>query len=162
MINNMFKFLNDNFEKTDAKKFRIYSPFASLFADVILLIYINQNMLPRMLSKDKLYRSMSLINPQIKYLSSAEFDNIVQILTSTMSFTFLLFLGFNTVMYILAARKVKIGTKFLYGYTLSAALLSVLELVGTLTTSYPFSWATFFTFFIYFYIYSGLKYFKKK
>lgn len=157
----MLSFLNDIFKKTDADKFRTYSPFGSLLADVILIFYINQNMLPRMMSRDRLFKSMSLINPQIQYLTVEEFDNIVQILTQTMSFTFLILLGFNTVMYILASRGVKLGVKFLYGYTLSAALLSVLELVGTITTSYPFSWATFFTFFIYFYVYWGMKYFKK-
>lgn len=161
IIRNMQQLLKRIFQNTSPVKFKKFSPFLSLFADIILVQYISNQLIARLLNKEQLMPALIALNPQIQNLSPYELDNLVQLMGNTMSFLFLVILGFNTIMYILAAREKKIGIKFTYGYTLSAALLSIVELIGSMISPLPFSWATFFTFFMYGYVYLGMRYFKQ-
>lgn len=157
----MISFLNGIFRKTDTVKFHKFAPFVSLLADVILIFYINRVMIPRLLDRDVFFATMVKINPDIRFLPESEILYVKAIMESTLSFAFLAILVFNTVAYFLASRQFNWAVKFVYGYTLSAAALSILELIGTLFAPYPLSWATALTMLMYFYVYWGMRYFKQ-
>lgn len=155
-------FLNQIFKKEQEEVFAKAAPFVSLLADLILLYYIKTSMLPRMFgNKAALFNSLVKMNPAIRYLAKSEFDSMIELMQSTFILVFTLIIGFNAVMYVLASRKKKWGIKFVYGYTFSTSLLSILELAGSVVLPYPFSWATLITTFLYLYVYLGMKHFKQ-
>ena len=157
----MTAFLNQIFQSIGKEKFAKYSPFVSLFADVILLYYIKTVMLPRMFQADHILPLLMRTSPEIQYLSARDLASFLELMQSTFILTFTIFLAFNAIMYTLAGRGKKIGVKFLYGYTLSTSLLSGIELGGSIITkSIPFSWTTLITMFLYLFVYLGMKYFK--
>lgn len=157
----MKAFLKQIFKDTNEKQFSKYSPYLSLFADIILIYYIKVVMLPRFMQKEKIYALLVKSNPQVQYLSVEEFDNLIAIFQSTFMLTFTIIIAFNALMYVLAARGKRMGIKFVYGYTFSTFILSAVELIASIfVLSVPFSWGTLITMFLYLYVYLGMRHFK--
>lgn len=159
----MVAFLNQIFKNVNREKFKKYSPFLSLFADLILFYYIQSVMLPRFMQREKIIPMLERFNPYVRELPSYEIDNLMGMLQTNFTLTFTIILAFNAIMYALAGRGHKTGIKFLYGYVFSTCLLSAVELVGSVfTDKIPFSWGTLITMVLYLYVYLGMRHFKIK
>ena len=157
----MKAYLNEKFIKLGEKKFYLFGPLASLLSDLILIYYISAIFMPRMLS-DKLL--LKIIQTQYGPNMVPALDALQLIReTSSSGMTIILF-GFFLFHCVIAYNCYKRSAgsiKYLKGYTLSAVLLSIVELLTYLVKLHEFNIFTFMTMSLYFFTYYGLHYFEK-
>jgi hypothetical protein len=94
-------------------------------------------------------------------VSRGNIKMIQDMMISSMSLAFVFILIFNFIIYILAMKEIKYPVKYVHGYCLSAALLSVLELATYIFNGQGFNFVTFITMISYFIVWQGYSYFKK-
>jgi hypothetical protein len=95
---------------------------------------------------------------QLSFHDSQMFQNM---LLSSLSFAFALILLFNLIIYLLAMKEFKWPVKYINGYCLSAAILSIVELVSYLYAGEGLNFVTLLTMISYFFVYRGYVIFKK-
>jgi len=126
----MFKLLNKNFDKIGVKKFKYLGPIVTFLTDVMIVKYINDTLLPRMLKDSSFSLALKLQNPGSR-LAPADIDLYRNALQSTMGAVFWYMLLYHFIVYCCAAKGMRWGKKYIRFYTGSAALLTGIEIILT-------------------------------
>lgn len=153
--------LNSIFKKIEQKKFYFYAPILCFLTDIALIFYISNNILPRLVNTRMIKAVLLARGTSINQLSPDSISFLIQMISTSMRGALGIILIINFIIFMLALKKFKFGLKYISGYCLSAAILSIIEITGYIISGEGFSLITFVTMISYFLIYWGYRYFSK-
>lgn len=156
----MISFLNDKFKKLGKTQFIKNAALLCLFADILNLIYIQFYWLQIRLSEDFLRSALALNGLNPTTLRTQDIMNYKYLLTGSLSNVFAGFIVVHAFIYFLFYKRIKWTSKYVGGYTLSAVLLTTLELIMLRSDLSTWSALLVASALIYAYIFWGIKYFK--
>ncbi len=156
----MISFLNDKFKKQGKSQFIKNAALLCLIADALNLFYIQFFWFQYRFTEGFLRSVLSINGVNTTNLSSQDVLNYKYLLTGSLSNVLVGFIFVHAIIYFLFYKRKKWTAKYIGGYTLSAVLLTLLELVvfrGDIN-----AWSLFLisSAVIYAYIFLGIKYFK--
>lgn len=156
----MISFLNDKFKKQGKSRFIKSAALLCLIADALNLFYIQFYWFQERFSEEFLRSVLSLNGVNAAVLSREDILNYKYLLTGSLSNVLVGFIFIHIIIYFLFYKRKKWTAKYIGGYTLSAVLLTLLELIilrGDIN-----AWSSFLitSAVIYAYIFLGIKYFK--
>jgi hypothetical protein len=159
----MLKILNDKLDLITAKKFRILAPFLSICSDVILLLYINKVMLPKLINTDVMRIALAKANSIPPEQLTQDFViTATQMMSSSMSLMLSCIFICHLVLYALCLSKYTWPRTYIMGYAGSAVFLSVFELLFYIYSEGRLNFITLTTMILYFIVSYSYKYFRKK
>ena len=123
------KQINDTLSSLGAQKFKYLGTLLCFVADIIFIYYVNQSLLPSMITPQKMKAMIALSN-QIP-LEQVPPDMVImlsQSLASSLGLMFFIFLCVNFVIYLLNLGKRKWPKTYVLRYAQSTVLLSLFEL----------------------------------
>lgn len=156
------KFLNDYFQKTGRMKFLAQTAILTFISDVMNICYVNLYFLPEKLSTDYLLKTYSLMGADPRMLHPLYLEELRQVMINSVSYVFLGFLIYHILVYFKLSRDSGWAKKYISGYALTGAILTVLELPGLFGEHFGWALAMLLTTLIYIFAFTGLRYFKKK
>lgn len=157
-MNIIFKKL---FLSLSEKKFYFFAPIVLFITDIALIFYISKYMLPKLINHQfisMILKAQQLGSAPIRVQDSKMFQDMI---LSSMSLAFSLILIFNLLIYLMAMKKMKWPLKYVHGYCLSAALLSIIEIASYIYNGSGLNIVTIMTMISYYTIYEGYNFFKK-
>lgn len=158
----MNSYLNAKFQKLGQERFKLIGPLVSLSADIILIYYATQVLLPSMLTKEVLMRNFHLLGAKGLSLTP---DMIEMFKSMAVSSSLLLFGGFFLFNCVIAYNVYKKGNSsilYLKGYTFSTVILSIIEIFTFYFKLSEVNFYTLVTTFMYLFVYLGLRSLFKK
>ncbi len=156
----MKRFLNNKLDQIGAKKITFLAPLISFLSDLILIWYINNHLLNQYLNH-QMIRSYSYLFG-VKKLDYQTANFILDATVSSLSLVFWFILLYNVIIYLLTFTKLKWPITYMKGYTFSAVLLSILEMITTLIKFLDINLITFITTITYFMAFLGFRYLQGK
>ncbi len=158
----MIRILNQKLDLITANKFRYLGPIISLASDLLLINYINKVLLPLMITNELIYQVAQFRGVDPNSISIDSIEAIKQATHSSMSTAIFYLILYHIIIYLLCMKNIKWATTYIKGYCFSAAFLSVFEIVGIYNITGRIYYITPITMLLYFFVYYGYKYFKKK
>lgn len=154
--------LLDNYYKTlGKKKFLSLAALLMFVSDVMNISYINMFFLPEKITLNYLLNFYSLMGANPEMLHPLYLRELRQVLMNSFSFLFLGFLVYHILVYFKLARDSKWAKKYVFGYALTGAALTLFELPGLAQDHLGWFVAMLATTLIYIYSFLGLRHFKK-
>ncbi|MBD67012.1 MAG: hypothetical protein CME62_17555 [Halobacteriovoraceae bacterium] len=154
----MTNFLNEKYTHLGATRFAKLAPIICFLSDLLVLYYVTNQLLPRLLSPGIVKQMLSLRGI---YLSMNDAKEVAQLFSHQMSFILFCFLVFHFVIYTLAFLKKKCPMKYIHNYAFFAVIFTVLEIALFLYSQGNISLLTFVSFWGYFFVWYGYKIFRK-
>jgi hypothetical protein len=157
----MIAIFDTQLKKFGPKKFHFFGPILCFLTDIALILYVSKYMLPKLINHHfilLILKAKSIPASQLSISDSEMFQNML-LSSLSLAFTFILF--FNLVIYLLGIKQNKWAVKYINGYCLSAAILSIVELASYLLSGEGINFVTLFTMLSYFIIHRGYFLFKK-
>lgn len=158
----MFSFLNNKLDILGSNNFKILGPFTSFLSDIVLIIYINQVLLSRLISDQLIFKMAEFQSIPFSQLTPDYINMVKNALTTSLSFAFVCILIYNLIIYGCAMKDYTWAKKYVKGYAFSAVFLSFFELVGVFYQTKSINLITVITTLLYFFVFYGYKYFMKK
>jgi hypothetical protein len=156
----MISFLNDKFKKLGKSQFIKNAALLCLIADALNLFYIQFYWLKVRFSEDFLRSVLAINGVNAATLRSEDVLSYKYLLVGSLSNVLVGFIVVHAFIYFLFYKRKKWTAKYIGGYTLSAVLLTILELI--VFRNDLSSWSLFLisSALIYGYVFLGIKYFK--
>lgn len=160
----MINILNAKFEQISLKKFLNIAAILCLLSDIANVIYFVTKYLPLNINRVLLQKALLSQGVNISNLNSFEIQEFRQLYLDTFSTIFFIFLIIHVVIYILLSLNKKWAKKYVSNYALIGAILTIATIPFMISNYGHYLWSAimFLTCIIYFYIYWGLRFFKKK
>ncbi|MGK0367730.1 MAG: hypothetical protein ACI9QD_000868 [Thermoproteota archaeon] len=156
------------FKNTRESKFRELTIPILLASDILNILYIdavilNTENLNRMVQESIKVQSAVLSTQQMGHLSPEMIDMVISSTVTSAWVMIVLFFIFNLIFYIFYKKRKKSGVKFLKGYTLSGAIITMIFCLFS-GANFSFGWkvALLSSAVAYLYIYLGVKHFQEK
>jgi hypothetical protein len=156
----MISFLNDKFKKLGKTQFIKNAALLCLIADALNLFYIQFYWLQERLSEGFLRSVLSLNGVNTATMRSQDIMNYKYLLVGSLSNVLVGFIFVHAIIYFLFYKRKKWTAKYIGGYTLSAVLLTIVELIVFRYDLNAWSLFLITSALIYGYIFWGIKYFK--
>lgn len=159
----MLKILNQKLDLITAKRFRIIAPLISIGSDLILLLYINSVMLPKLVSERTMRFALEKANGISPEQLTPDFViSATQMMLSSISLMLTCIFICHLVLYSLCLTKYTWPRTYIMGYAGSAVFLSFIELLFYIYSELRLNFVTLLTMILYFIVAHGYKYFRKK
>ena len=158
----MISFLNDKYKKLGKKKFFTLASILCFMCDVINIAYVNLYALNKYISNQAIANALFAqgINPA--ELSVHDFTAYKQLMINAMGLVFSGFLVYHCIVYFMLSREKVWAKKYVYGYALTGAILTIVELFFLYREHFMWGTVMLFTTFIYIYTMLGILFFKKQ
>ena len=142
-------------------KFLSQAAFFTFISDVINICYINLYFLPEKVTVNYLMNVYSLMGASPQMFHPMYIRELRQVMINSLSFVFMGFLFYHILVYFKLARDSKWAKKYVSGYTLTGAVLTIFELPILIQNHLGWALAMFVTTLIYIFSFLGLRHFKK-
>lgn len=156
------KFLNDYYQRNGRAKFLSKAAILAFISDVLNISYINMYFLQEKISIRYLQNLYATMGADPRMFNTAYLQELRQVFINSISFVFLGFLIYHTLVYYMLSRDKKWARKYVSGYAFTGAILTVFELPGLFSDHVGWALAMLATTMIYIFVFMGLRYFKKK
>ena len=158
----MISFLNDKYANIGKKKFLTLTSILCFISDVGNIAYVNLYALHKYISDKALFNALAAQGVNPASLSERDFGVYKQIMIDSMGMVFAGFLVYHCVVYFMLARDKTWAKKYVYGYALTGAILTVFELFFLFQDHILWAIVMLLTTFVYIYTLFGIRYFKKQ
>lgn len=158
----MIKILNNKYEQMGRQKFLTTASILCLISDITNLAYINLYWLKNKLTREFLGLSFAMQGVDINHFTDYQIDQYKTLLANSMGIVFALFLAYHLIVYFKMARNKLWAKKYVFGYSLTGAVLTIFELPGLFSDHVIWAIIMLMTTFIYIYSFMGIKFFKKQ
>jgi hypothetical protein len=159
----MLKILNQKLDLITAKRFRVIAPLLSICSDIILLLYINGVMLPKIVNERAIRFALAKANGVLPEQLTQDFVvSATQMMLSSLSLMLTCIFICHLVLYALCLTKHTWPRTYIMGYAGSAVFLSFFELLFYIYSESRLNFVTLITMILYFIVAHGYKYFRKK
>lgn len=162
IIVSMLNFLNNKYKKLGPGRLHLQISILGFFADTSALLYINWFALDKYLSRDVLALNFALHGIDINQMPPGQLANYKEILINSMGTTLALFLAFHAIVYYMFFKGKLWARKYVFGYTLTTVLLSIIEGVLVVPSEPAWGAALIAMTLVYFYMHMGVRFIKKQ
>lgn len=159
MLNN----LNAKFDQLGNIKFLTLSAILSFLCDAINIVYMLVSYLPITINNKMLHSVITAQGLSLSSLNITELNEIRQLFIQTFGMIFLIVLMIHAGIYFLLARNKTWAKNYVSGYSILGAIMTLVMLPSMVFQFGHIIWAIimFATTFFYFFVYFGLRHFKK-
>jgi hypothetical protein len=157
----MLSFLNDKFQKDGKKKFLSKAALLILMSDVLNIAYLNLYWFEKKITIPFLVKAASIQGLNLASLPRQDLVAYRQLLISTFANVFIAFLVYHAFVYFKFSRDKQWAKKYVHGYALTGAILTLIELPSLIGDHMLWGLAMIITTAIYIYCFLGIRYFKK-
>lgn len=157
----MISFLNDKFKQVGKKNFLLKASVLCLISDIGNILYLNMFWFKKKLTIPFLANIMSIQGVNLYQFPQADILAIKMMLVGAFSTMFYIFLIYHCFVYFKMAKDKKWAKKYVHGYALTGAILTLLEIPSLFSASFFWAIIMIMTTIIYIYSFLGIRYFKK-
>lgn len=143
-------------------KFLSLAAILTFISDLINISYINLYFLPQHINAKYLHNIHSLMGVDARMLNPHYLQELKQVMINSMSLVFTGFLFYHCLVYFKLSRDKKWAKTYVFGYALTGAILTVIELPFLVQKHVGWALAMFLTTLIYIFAFQGLRHFKKE
>lgn len=160
----MINFLNAKIQKTELNDFLKIAAITCFISDIANVCYIIYSYLPLSLNRVLLQSTLMNQGIMVSKLGPNELEEFKSLLINTFSGAFFIILIVHLVIYILLLRNNYWAKNYVSGYSLLGGILTIVTIPFMIKDYGHWMWAfiMLLTCIVYFYIYTGLRYFKKQ
>lgn len=155
------KKLNDYFKNLAYSKFLVISGIIIYLSDILNIFYINMHFLPTKIDTNYVRKVMIMQGQNPNQFDPLYLDELRMVIVSTMTNVFYLFLVYHLFLYFMYGKGKAFARKYVFGYALTGAILTIIELPFLVQRHIGWAIAMVITTIIYVYVWSGLRYYKK-
>lgn len=155
------KFLNEYYRKLGRRKLLSLAAILMFISDVVNLSYINLYFLPEKITLNSLLNIYSLMGASPKMLNPLYLLELRQVMINSMAFLFIGFLLYHILVYFLLSRDKRWAKKYVFGYAVTGAVLTLFELPGLFQDHVGWALGMLATTAIYVFSFMGLRFIKR-
>ena len=155
------KFLINYYKKTTKMKFLAEAAILTFISDVINICYINLYFLPEKITNQYIYNLYSVLGVNPNQFHPTYISELRQVMINSMALVFCGFLAYHCLVYFMLSKDKKWAKKYVFGYAVSGAILTVIELPVLIQYHVGWAMAMLFTTLIYVFSFMGIRYYKK-
>ena len=153
--------MNNKFKTLGKKKFLLQGALLCLLSDIGNILYVNMYWFPKKLSIQFLSKMLSLQGVNAYQMPRADLLAYRELLIDAFGIMFFVFLIYHLLVYFLFYKNKLWAKKYVYGYALTGAILTMLELPSLFQDHFTWGVIMLLTTLIYIFTFMGIKYFKK-
>lgn len=155
------KKLNDYFKNLPYSNFLIISAVIIYISDFLNIFYINMHFLPTKIDVNYVRRVMMMQGTDPSQFDTLYLEELRMVIVNTMSNVFYFFLIYHAFVYFMYIKDKSFARKYVYGYALTGAILTIIELPFLVQRHIGWALAMLITTIIYIYVWYGQRYYKK-
>lgn len=153
--------MNNKFKALGKKKFLIQGAILCLLSDIGNILYVNLYWFPKKLSLQFLTNILSLQGVNAYQIPRSDLLAYRDLLIDAFGIMFFGFLIYHLLVYFLFFKNKLWAKKYVYGYALTGAVLTIFELPSLFKDNFLWALVMLITTIIYIFTFMGIKYFKK-
>jgi hypothetical protein len=157
----MLSFLNDKFKNDGKKRFLSLAAFFIFISDLINIVYLNLYWFEKKITIPFLVKAASFQGVNLMTHPRQDLIAYRQLLIATLANVFIAFIVYHAFVYFRFSKDKQWAIKYVYGYALTGAILTLIELPSVFSDHKLWGLAMIVTTAIYTYCFLGIRYFKK-